>query len=1446
MKKIYQLMTTCLLFLAFTQNVQSQKGLLGPGVTIFGPTNSTAGATVSYVVFAPGITINSAYWSVSSGGTIVGLSDFYNVSVRWNTAGTHTLYYNVTNSTEGAFQQSITITATGGSIPNAPPAPVVISAGCSNATLSISGTPPLGDTWYWQGTNANGISTLSPTTNNYITTVTGNHYVRAYNASSGQWSASSSVNVLFEIPVWYPDTDGDGLGSVFGSVSQCTQPVGYVSNSDDNCPNAYGTVANNGCPEQVTLSNENYIYTITPQVPVLSTSFLGGNEDAIKGVTYFDGLGRVKQTVAIRQSGVSETDIITHAEYDNFGRQKKEYLPYVTSTSDGSIKTGAKVATENFYKTAFPLDINTSLPNPFSEKEFEASPLGRVKKQSSPGYDWRLGGGHEIESHYNTNSGNEVRHYEVTTVLSSGVYIPTLVLNATASNNNGYYDAGELIKMITYDENHTSGFNHTTEEFKDAKGQVILKRTYANTDLNADGDTLDAGESQVAHDTYYVYDDFGNLSFVLSPKSEAHTDKPTTTELNELCYQYKYDSRNRLVEKKIPGKGKEYIVYDLLDRPVMTQDANQVSSREWLFTKYDKVGRIIYTGKYNHPSVLNGSAMQSYFNSVNSTAEKQYEERVSSGTGVQGSYYTNGDFPNTNIEVLTVNYYDDYNFNLAGSLPPAGVNYVYSQSSTPDVITTRTRGLSTGTKIKTLGQPKWTTTVIYYDERGRVVYTYAKNEFSNAIDIVQSKLDFVGKVLETTTSHNKTDTTQATITIVDKFTYDHAGRLVSQVQKINNGPEELIALNAYDELGQLISKKVGGVVASNVELSNGLQTIDYKYNVRGWLTHINDVDNIGSDLFTFKINYNQTSIGGSQALYNGNISETIWYTQNDVLNHTNLRSRAYSYKYDALNRIHRADFRIELLSGVYSTQNSAEYVLSNTTYDKNGNIQRLTRFGDHGYYSIDALTYTYDSGNKLMKVVDNGYTSYRDEGFKDNGSVSNDYGYDANGNLIHDYNKSILGIQYNHLNLPTHVGHAVDGNIQYTYDATGNKLRKSVYNAYPHYATTNTDYVGNYIYEDNVLQFFSHPEGYVKYENGNFDYVYQYVDHLGNVRLSYADTNGNGSISSTTEIIEESNYYPFGLKHNGYNTVISSNGNDLAQKWKFGGKEYQEEIGINWYDIKARNYDPATGRWMNLDPKAELMHDQGLYNYSFNSPILFTDPDGQLPWPITIRSFISAKTVANGSFKGDGRGASTDPSPASTSRVESSFTVDPEQGTITSKSTRSDDTVIYPKKLLRTLGHDGIAEKIAPSEMRKTPDPSMDVSVDVKTSKGIGVDFKHSAKDPITPGIVTPDLDVQASIEVIEDLEAGALNVSARFTGDGFPSTEAFITDQSGKGKVLLGAHKEKGGLGKLFGENKRPTFNVNLLITIDKDGNFTGVQHNNKTYTVEEWNKKVKKSFNN
>ena len=860
-------------------------------------------------------------------------------------------------------------------------------------------------------------------------------------------------------------------------------------------------------------------------------------------------------------------DIVTIATYDDFGRQEKAWLPMAAPGVSGSYRTGdMETSTKQYYKNYYGADflgVTTANVNAFSETEFEQSPLNRTLKQAAPGYDWRMGGGHEIEFAYASNtfdSGNpgnasndNVRYYKVTTTFANNTYTPTLVAD-------GYYAEGELWKNTTYDENHTAGTNHSMEEYTDKEGRVVLKRTYNNG----------------AHDTYYVYDDFGNLTYVLPPKV-VHDSSISTNELNELCYQYKYDHRNRLVEKKIPGKDWEYIIYNTLDQPVMTQDGNQRPNKEWLFTKYDAFGRVAYTGLHTQTNVISRTTMQGY---VTANAN-QYTAR-SAENNIAGTlmFYSNTASPGSISEVYTINYYDSYVDTDGQSVPAT----VLGQTTTTNV-----QGLPTVSKVRVLGTNNWITTITGYDFKGRAIYTSSKNSYLSTTDVVETKLDFTGRPEQVVASHTKGS--NAVIVTTDNFTYDHMGRLLTQTQTLGGHTETLVE-NSYDELGQLVEKKVGG----------GLQTVDYQYNVRGWLKQINDPNSLGNDLFAFGINYSSPTHGGT-ALFNGNIAEVEWRTASldNALKH-------YRYSYDALNRITEA------------IDNTGKFNLTGITYDKMGNIETLKRQGwtsaspslanNTGLGTMDDLVYTYDSGNKLTNVADNNASDTY--GFVDANGSGTEYTYDVNGNMTSDANKGITSISYNHLNLPTNISINDNGNtgtISYIYDATGVKLEKKVVesgnpNQY-------TFYAGNHIYTragdsgNGSLQFFNQPEGYVNPDGqGGYEYVYQYKDHLGNVRLSFVNNNG------TTQIVEENNYYPFGLEHKGYNNQINGIENNYMT---YNGKELDESLRLNWIDYGWRNYNPDLGRWVNIDNLAGIMKSYSPYNYAFNSPIYYIDIDGLHP-----------------------------------------------------------------------------------------------------------------------------------------------------------------------------------------------------------------------------------------
>ena len=924
---------------------------------------------------------------------------------------------------------------------------------------------------------------------------------------------------------------------------------------------------------------ENYIQSRTYLEPVTTSS---PDAKQINTVKYFDGLGRPKQIVNVKASPQGK-DVVTHIEYDGFGRQTKDYLPIPQSqTLNGAIfptplaNASASYGSEKIY----------------AEKVLENSPLDRIQQQIQVGTDWS---NKPVKFDYDANVvADEVFKYTTTTTWDN---------NATKSivSYTGNYGANQLYKNTVTDED-----GNKTIEFKNGQGQVVLVRKINGTEKV---------------DTYYVYNEYNQLAFVIPPKAAVATDLNAV--LDDLCYQYRYDGRARLVEKKVPGKGWEHLVYDKADRLVMTQDANMRPAGKWLFTKYDRFSRIVYTGIAS----IGAFSRQQVQGSVNYYIEQGQpatEDRNTTGFSHSGIivYYENNVYPASIDKVLSVNYYDTY---PAGS--PAVTN-VFSQELLTDNHSNAvsTKGLPVASYVKNIEDDSWTKNYTWYDTKGRSIGSRSDNHLGG-YTVVNNKLDFAGAVLQTNTYHKRLAGDPET-GIAEVFEYDHQNRVKKHWHYVGNNPGELLAENTYNELSQLTNKKVG----------NNLQSIDYAYNIRGWMTQINDPSNLGNDLFGYKINYNH--VEGLEnpntdfmdlkvkPKYNGNIAEVSWKT----LTEDNEPLKRYGYVYDDLNR---------LSAGFYQKQGaeSAREYFERLEYDLNGNIKRLQR--SEGLVSgntalmIDNLKYDY-AGNRLTKVTEEqignslGYPYF---------ATPNSMGYDDNGNMTSHPDKGISKINYNFLNLPDNIsvrpGTKTANTSRLTYRADGVKVSK-IFSTNAGGSVTNTDYLDGFQYSfytgsvgtinPSGLQFVPTSEGYYDFINNS--YIYHYTDHLGNVRLSYTDTNKDGIIQPRQyfqrlcedipwdpwnppncidyyrpgEIVEVNNYYPFGLLHN--YTLTTQN----AYQYKYNGKELQE---TGMYDYGARFYMPDIGRWGVIDPLAEKMTRYSPYNYAFNNPVRFIDPDGR-------------------------------------------------------------------------------------------------------------------------------------------------------------------------------------------------------------------------------------------
>ena len=106
---------------------------------------------------------------------------------------------------------------------------------------------------------------------------------------------------------------------------------------------------------------------------------------------------------------------------------------------------------------------------------------------------------------------------------------------------------------------------------------------------------------------------------------------------------------------------------------------------------------------------------------------------------------------------------------------------------------------------------------------------------------------------------------------------------------------------------------------------------------------------------------------------------------------------------------------------------------------------------------------------------------------------------------------------------------------------------------------------------------------------------YYVNDHLGNTRVV---------LDEAGDVKEFYDYYPFGL------SLRENIVGDEKARFKFTGKELDEEQGLDWYYFGARYYDASIGRWLSLDPLAGKYQSLSPYNYVANNPLLFVDYDG--------------------------------------------------------------------------------------------------------------------------------------------------------------------------------------------------------------------------------------------
>lgn len=198
--------------------------------------------------------------------------------------------------------------------------------------------------------------------------------------------------------------------------------------------------------------------------------------------------------------------------------------------------------------------------------------------------------------------------------------------------------------------------------------------------------------------------------------------------------------------------------------------------------------------------------------------------------------------------------------------------------------------------------------------------------------------------------------------------------------------------------------------------------------------------------------------------------------------------------------------------------------------------------------------------------------------------MPDEYLYDPEGNLLQDLNAGFT-LAYNHLNKPVEIGETATGNtLKITYSADGAKLRQTTYQTGS--APQTLDYSTGYLYRNRQLLHLAHEEGRCLRLNasGNnggahgpvhsFRFEYNLRDHLGNLRVSFTDSDQDGK----PEITQEQHYEAYGLRLGGLTYMGGE-----EERYAYSGKERIGELGLGWTDFGARMYNPSISRWNGVD-----------------------------------------------------------------------------------------------------------------------------------------------------------------------------------------------------------------------------------------------------------------------
>ena len=833
------------------------------------------------------------------------------------------------------------------------------------------------------------------------------------------------------------------------------------------------------------------------------------------------------------------------------------------------------------------------------------------------------------------------------------------------------------------------------------------------------------------HYTLYYYDQAGNLVKTVPPAGvdasgmmrQDYLDSVATARANgsvkipnhTLLTQYRYNTLGQVTAQQSPDGGQSRFWYDRLGRLVISQNANQrgvsptEENRLYSYTKYDQLGRIAEVGQIKNIEVSEP------VNQLLTRDQIGLDDWLYNRTLYRGQ--------------ITQTHYDEKYAGFAGqeanTLLQRNLRNRVSYTSYTD--TAALAGYQSATFYS-------------YDLHGNVdtlLQDYGANSIKANVMNVQTsqsnrfkrmvyQYDLISGKVNNVAYQPPRENTYYSDMLYHRYSYDAENRLVLAEVSTDNIFWEKDARYEYYRHGPLARTVLGDQM---------VQGLDYAYTLQGWLKGVNAsslptannhydmggdgkigaaAQYIARDVLGFNLNYfsgEYLPIGGVnpfaghsaylpsgqyKPLYNGNIGSmavNIGFPSATAVQVPQL----YNYTYDQLNRITGMD----VYRGLDTVNNSWAGLTATTdykervSYDANGNILKYLRNGISAIdVNMDSLTYHYKSGtNQLRQVRDAVDGTYTED--IDNQADPNNYVYDAIGNLIADKKDSISLIKWNvygkiaEIQRVPSVARPVS-NIQYTYDAAGNRISKRVerqgsaaieYTWYVRDASGNVMAVYNskgtgtinssayslllgeqHLYGSNRLGILNRNISVKKVDDdaGIFNFTrgnkfFELSNHLGNVLATINDKkvqvdDGTCAYNSSTGLLEKvsgtldgvldyynadvvtaNDYYPFGsqMPNRKYSQTNTN------YRYGFNGKENDNEVKGEGgqQDYGMRIYDPRLAKFLSIDPLSGKYPMLTPYQFASNRPIDGIDLDGgewelyTIPGMLRLKALYITKNV---------------------------------------------------------------------------------------------------------------------------------------------------------------------------------------------------------------------------